>query len=314
MVNHRGNIVLIGVLDKPGSTNLYMAKAFEKAGFNVIPVNYRTIIEKYGPNTLNHLLFKLSKDNPKLMLYSKFNGADSMVIGKCSQDDEVKSWFWFMDGINTLSKVPECIQHAQLATFSSFTGLGVLNHVKKAIGTAEGMFHIMEGIDQDVYRPTIKIPEYECDIAFIGSVNPERLHYLRLLTEAGYKVKAYGQGFNEEIHGHQFNMVCSGAKAMLALSAEYNTQEYFSDRVFRYGACGSFVIHKHAPGLDKYFTHQQDLAYFGDEDSLLQVMDHYIKQDNAEERQAISQNILDKVVNTHTWDNVIKQICSIAKI
>jgi len=186
--------------------------------------------------------------------------------------------------------------------------------VKKAIGTGEGMHHIMEGIDQDVYRPTIVIPEYECDIAFIGSSNQERLHYLKVLVDAGYNVKAYGQGFNEEIHGHQFNMVCSGAKAMLALSAEYNTQEYFSDRVFRYGACGSFVLHKHAPGLDKYFTHKRDLVYFNNEESLLQVMDHYVKQDNVEERQAISQNIFDRVAETHTWDNVIKQICSIVKI
>lgn len=314
MENHRGNIVLVGVLNQPGSTNIYMAKAFEREGFAVIPVNYRTIMQETGYNTLGSLLYKLAEDKPALMLFSKCNGMSPLNIGKCSQDAKVKTWFWFMDGINTLSKVPECIEHAQLATFSSFTGLGVLNYVKKAIGTGEGMFHIMEGIDPEVYRPVRADGAYDCDIAFIGTHNPEREHYLNLLVNQGYNVRAYGQGFGDEIHGSEFNFACSGAKAMLALSAEYDTQAYFSDRVFRYGACGSFVFHKHAPGLDSYFQHTQDLVYFKDEESLLQVMDYYIRQDNAEARRVIAENLYRKVTTAHTWGNVVKQICAIAEI
>jgi hypothetical protein len=312
MENHRGNIVIVGVLDQPGSTNLYMAKAFEKAGFKVIPVNYRTIMANGGPNTLNQLLFRLAKDDPKLMLFSKFNGVDSMILGKVSQ--KVKTWFWFMDGNDTLTRVPECIRHVSLSEFASFTGLGVLNRVKKELGTGDGMFHIMEGIDPEVYRPTIVDQRFECDVGFIGTSNPERVHFLNVISNAGYTVAAYGSGFHKEVNGVHFNMACSGAKAMLALSAEYNTESYFSDRVFRYGACASFVVHKHAPGLEKYFGHQQDLVYFKDENSLLQLLDYYIKQDKVDERKVMKQNIYNKVTSRHTWDNVIEQICSIAQI
>ncbi len=312
MENHRGNIVLVGVLDRPGSTNLYMAKAFEKAGFNVIPVNYRSIIPNTGPNTISKLLWKLAQDEPKLMLFSKFNGVESLVLGKCGQI--VPTWLWFMDGVRTLKMVPECVQHAQLATYASFTGLGVLNYVKKTIGTGEGMFHIMEGIDQEVYRPVVTTDEHACDVAFIGTNNPERTRYIHMLIEAGYNVKAYGQGFNNEVHGVEFNLACSSAKAMLALSAEYNTQAYFSDRVFRYGAAGAFVVHKHALGLDKYFQHQQDVVYFDKEETLLEILDYYIRQNRVDERNAIAQNLHNKVIANHTWDKVIEQICSIVKI
>ncbi len=315
MENHRGNIVIVGVLDQPGSTNLYMAKAFEKAGFKVIPVNYRTIVQQYGPHTLYKMLYKLAADKPKLMLFSKFNGLPSLPIGRCGGDDlDVKTWFWFMDGINTLNMVPECYTHTQLATYSSFTGLGVLNHVKKKVGRGDSLFHIMEGIDPDVYRPTMANEEYMCDIAFIGTANPERQHYLKLLAEAGYKVNAYGNGFGNEVNGTQFNMACSGAKAMLALSAEYDTQEYFSDRVFRYGACSALVMHKYAPGLEKYFQHGQDLLFFENEANLLEHMDYFIRQNRVEDMVAMKQNIYNKVLANHTWDNVVERICSIAKI
>jgi len=219
-----------------------------------------------------------------------------------------------MDGNGTLNRIPECMSHAQMAEFSSFTGLGVLNRVKNEIGTGDGLFHIMEGIDAETYRPTIVDNKFKCDVGFIGTSNPERQHYLQVIANAGYSVAAYGSGFNQEVNGTTFNMACSGAKAMLALSAEYNTQAYFSDRVFRYGACASFVVHKHAPGLDKYFGHQQDLVFFNDENSLLEVLDYYIKQDRIDERTAMKQNLHSKVLANHTWDNTVQQICSLAQI
>jgi spore maturation protein CgeB len=310
----KGDIVIVGVLDQPGSTNLYMAKAFEKAGYRVLPVNYRTILHNFGHKTLVNALYKLAADKPKLMLFSKCNGIPSLPIGRISGEMDVKTWFWFMDGINTLSRIPECYSHAQLSQYSSYTGLGVLNHVKKKINRSENMFHIMEGIDSEVYRPTMANEEFHCDIAFIGTANPERQHYLKTLAEAGYRVNAYGNGFGNEVNGIQFNMACSGAKAMLALSAEYNTDEYFSDRVFRYGACAALVMHKYAPGLKKYFTHGQDILFFENEQNLLEHMDYFIKQNRVEDIKAMKENIYNKVLERHTWDNVVAQICSAAQI
>lgn len=313
MGNNSKDIVLVGVLDHPGSTNLYMAKAFEKRGHRVIPVNYRTILQTAGPNTLVKVLDKLSDTKPALMLFSKCNGIDSTVIAKSGMK-EVKTWFWFMDGIRTLSMVPECVQHANLATYASFTGLGVLNHVKKSLGTAENMFHIMEGIDPEVYRPTIAYPDHECDVAFIGTANPERTQHLEALAQAGLNVKAYGPGFNQEVTGVEFNMACAGAKIMLAISAEHDTHSYYSDRIFRYGACRAFVLHKFSPGMDRAFGHCHDVVYFSTLSDLVDTAVEYVKDEREQERATIAQNLHNKVLANHTWDNVVDQICKLAEI
>jgi spore maturation protein CgeB len=313
MENQNKTVVIVGVLDKPGSTNLYMAKAFEKRGYNVIPVNYRTIMQNANPHTVIRVLDRLADDKPALILFSKCNGIDSAIIAKIGMKD-TKTWFWFMDGIKTLSMVPDCMSHASLCTYSSFTGLGVLNYVKKKIGTGEGMYHIMEGVDPEVYRPTITFPEYLCDVAFIGTANPERIQHLKALAKVGLEVKAYGPGFNKEITGYEFNLVCAGAKMLLAISAEHNTQSYYSDRIFRYGACGAFVLHRLSPGMDRAFGHCKDVVYFNDIPSLVDTAVEYAKDERHEERASIARNLYNKVLANHTWDKVIEQICKFAEI
>ena len=308
----RGKVVIVGVLDQFGSTNIYMAKAFMKAGFDVVPVNYRTIVQQFGPNTLKEVLFRIANDKPQLMLFSKFNGMPSDIIGKCGL--RTKTWFWFMDGMNTLRTVPECMGHAQLANYTSCTGMGVANHIKKQLGGDKDVYHIMEGIDPEVYRPTVISDKLVADISFIGTNNPERHHYLNLLATNGFSVAAYGSGFNTEVHGSQFNQVCSSSESMLALSVEHGTLGYFSDRVFRYGACGSFVFHKYAPRMDRFFTHGQDIVYWHDDASLLNVAREFLGPDGKEKRDIISMNLHNKVLRNHTWDNVVAQISSVVGI
>jgi spore maturation protein CgeB len=305
-----GKVVLVGVLDVAGSTNLYMAKAFMKAGYDVIPVNYRTILQNYGPRTLARVLHKLSLKKPKLMLFSKFNGCDSSIIGRCSLQD--KTFLWFMDGLRTLSTVPEIVDHMSMADYASCTGLGVANEIHKQTGMI--IHHIMEGIDQEIYRPTTPDEDFKAEISFIGTANAERNMYMQALVDSGYNVRAYGSGYGEEVHGSMFNVVCSSSVAMLAISSEHETREYFSDRVLRYGASGSFVLHKHSPNMDRYFENNKDLVYFHDVDSLLEAVDKYLVDEVAPARQEIAVNLYNKVLQNHTWDSTIQKILTVAEI
>ena len=306
----KGKVVIVGVCDVEGSTNVYMAKAFELLGYEVVPCNYRSILQKYGPVTLKNVLYKLSEDKPSLMLFSKFNGCDSSIIAKCSLN--CKTWLWFMDGLKTLSTLPEIIEHANMADYISCTGLGVANHIRKQTGA--NVHHILEGIDPEVYRPTIKFPHYEADISFIGTVSQERLGYLQTLTNAGINAKAYGNGFNEEVHGNTFNMICSSSTSMLALSVEHETLEYFSDRVLRLGACGAFVFHKYAPKMEKYFVDAQDLVYFDSQESLVEAIKFYSQPENTELRMQIANNLRNKILSNYTWAHTIQKIIDIAEI
>jgi hypothetical protein len=287
-----------------------MAKAFMKVGYEVLPVNYRTILTTYGPGTLAKVLHRLSLDKPELILFSKCNGVDSSTIGRCSL--QCKTFLWFMDGLRTLSTVPEVVDHMGMADYASCTGLGVANEIHKQTGMI--IHHIMEGIDQDIYRPITQDEQFKADISFIGTANAERNMYMNALIDSGYNVKAYGSGYDNEVHGTVFNVVCSSSSAMLAISAEHDTREYFSDRVLRYGAGGSFVLHKHSPNMDRYFENNKDLVYFHDVDSLLEVVGKYLVDEAAPTRQEISVNLYNKVLQNHTWDNTIQKILTAAEI
>ena len=217
-----------------------------------------------------------------------------------------------MDGMNTLKLVPECVQHAQLADYVSCTGLGVVNHIRQQIG-GDKVHHIMEGIDPEIYRP-MPSREHDVDVGFIGSSNPERAHYLQLLVDNGYKVVSFGQGVGKEVHGYEFNTVCSSFQSMLAMSVEHSTISYFSDRIFRYGACGSFVFHKYSPQMEKYFTPGVDVVYFDNDESLLAMAKEYLGVENTEKRSMIATNLRAKVLAKHTWDNTVAQILDIAEL
>ena len=310
MTNSLGSVVIVGVLDVLGSTNLYMAKAFMRAGYDVIPVNYRTIVGTYGPKTLDKVLHRIALNKPKLMLFSKCNGISSEILGRCSLS--TKTWLWFMDGLGTLSAIPEIIDHMSMTDYASCTGLGVANEIRRK--TDMEVFHIMEGIDPETYRPTAPVEEYKADISFIGTTSPERTHYINSLGKNGYVTKAYGNGYGDEVTGNIFNMVCSSSTMMLAISAEHNTPEYFSDRIFRYGACGSFVVHKYSPNMEKYFEDGKDLVYFHDEASMLEVVSRWATIEATATRREIANNLYQKVLQQHTWDTVIEKILSKAEI
>ena len=117
-------VCIVGVLDKEGSTNISQAKAFIELGYDVIPINYRTIINNYNISDFENLLIStLKKYRPFLTLFSKCNGIDSNIIKECSKYSN--TWLWNMDPINTIRNCPEVLGHAKNADFSSCTGGGV---------------------------------------------------------------------------------------------------------------------------------------------------------------------------------------------
>jgi predicted CoA-binding protein len=303
-------VAIVGVLDAYGSTNVFQAKAFLNRGYQVIPVNYRTLMQKYGKRNAQAAIYEIAlRQQPALMLFSKCNGLDSVLIGKCGQ--HTKTWLWFMDGLNTLSHIPEIHSHAQMAEYVSATGRGVCKALNQT--RQDTVYQIMEGIDPEFYYPVRPLGDLEADVSFIGSANQERVHYLNLLKENGFNVKAYGSGFDGgEVHGGMFNAVCGSSRVMLALSVEHDTEDYFSDRVFRYGACGSFVLHKHSPSMEKRFVHGEDLWYFKSDEDLIEAVKTAL--DQPEQRQTMSENLRNKVLSSHTWYHVVDEIIRIAEI
>ena len=304
-----GNIVIVGVLNKAGSTNLYMAKSFMKKGFNVIPVNYRDIIQTFGSQYLGNLMLHVVKKySPKLILFSKCNGVDPSVVKECT--NLTTTWLWNMDAKNTIEHSMEVVEHAKNSTFSSCTSPTTVEWFE-SLGV-KNCYHIFEGVDTSIFKPsTHRVDRYKADISFIGTRTSERDKYGALLKENGYDVKFYGNGYsNKEVINEEFAQICSNSKFMLSLNVHNNIPYYFSDRIFRYLACKSCVVHLDNTGtLNKWFENNKDIVYFSNENDLLSKLKSITK----DERVKIAESGYRKVVENYTWDKTIERILEIAK-
>lgn len=225
-------VVIVGVLDKLGSTNISQAKSFYKLGFNVVPINYRTIITKYGKDIFYDILLEtIKKYKPFLTVFSKCNGFESDIIDQCNK--YTNTWLFCMDPIATIEQCLEVVEHAKRTHFSSCTGLDIAGwFVKNGV---KNCFHLLQGVDQDVFKP-IEIDEaYKADVSFIGQKTQEREEFRKVLVNKGIDVKFYGNGFGKEVINEEFAKVCSSSKFMLSMNTVNNIHtDYFSNRMLRY--------------------------------------------------------------------------------
>ena len=257
----------VGVSDVSDSTNVFMAKAFKELGIEVIPINYRTIIQTYGKEVFYSALINTVRVlTPDFILFSKCNGIDSMIVGECGK--YCKTWFWFMDPLRTLLSAPECIEHARMADFVSCTGIYVADYLGSKIGGK--IYHIIEGVDLDYYRKVGCDPKYEADVSFIGTASPHRQYCIDVLMKQRVCVRAYGTGFGKYVKGEDFSKICASSKIMLSIDNEIG-KGYFSDRILRLGACSSCVLHQYSPLIERYFS-EEEVAYFSDASSLVGIV------------------------------------------
>jgi len=299
------SMMLIGVFKK-GSTNVPQALAFSRRGFDVVPINYREIISKYGIDYFYNLTkYAVEKYKPILILFSKCNGIDSKLV----QDLSSKSitWLWNMDPVDTIKQCPEVIEHAKYSTYSSCTSPTVKKYFEDQ-GVKNCSF-ILEGLDYDVYKPVDSSDEYKADISFIGTRTKERDEYKKFLEEAGYNIRFYGPGYNREIVDEEFAKICASSKFMLSLNTYNNIAGYFSDRPIRYLGCGACVLHLDSTNsLNNFFEDKKEIIYFSDKDDLL----NKIASITEEERIKLIFNGRDRVLRNYTWNNIINQILTIA--
>jgi hypothetical protein len=298
------NILFIGVLDDKNSTNLSMSVSFMKKGFNIIPINYRTIISKYGVSYFNNYLIKIaSEKNPVLIIFSKCNGISSELVEMCNRYS--KTWLWNMDSKPTILHCPEVVQHSKFATYSSCTCSETAKWFEE-LGVKK-CHTIFEGVDTTLYKP-VEVEKTD-KISFIGTKTPERDNFKKFLDSNNIENSFYGPGYTGEVFSEEFCKICSSSKAMLSINTHNNIPDYFSDRVFRYMACKAPVFHWDSTNtLNKYFEDGKDIFYFDTQEKLLQLLksDIYLGE--------IAENSYRKVLKNHTWDNTITNILTIAEL
>ena len=292
-------IVSVGVHDVRESTNISMCKAFYRLGFGVIPVNYRTIIKNHGMSTFEEVLLEVVKKyKPFLTIYSKCNSINPEIITRCN--DYSISWLFNMDPAATIERCPEVIEHAKRAHFSSCTGEDIALWFMKS--GVKQCYHLIQGVDQDVFKPMPINASYKTDISFIGNKTEERERFKNILEKNGFDVRFYGNGFEKEVINEEFATVCSSSKVMLSMNTINNVhRKYFSNRLLRYMACGSCVLHYDSTStLGQFFENKKDIIYFKDEDELMNIL----KNITDESIYKIGIDGRERVLSNFTWEHI----------
>jgi len=298
-------VVIVGVLDKEGSSNIWMASSFKRFGFEVIPINYRTIIGEYGKSFFeSYVKDILIKYKPQITVFCKCNGVNPNLITECNK--YTRTWLWFMDSYKVAEQAPEIVEHAKNSIFSSCTSPITVDYFHNK--GVQNCYHIYEGIDINVHKPVPPIHKYKADISFVGSRTKERDEYYKFLTYNGHYVKFYGNGYSERIPEDDWAKICASSKYMLSLNTFNDIPGYFSGRVFETLGCGTCTFHLDTTNtIGNVFEDGKEIILFSDPNTLLKKMNELTK----EQAKEIAINGREKVLNNFTMDHAVSKILNI---
>jgi len=286
-----------------------MALSLIKRGTHIIPVNYRTIIQKYGYAFFEGLVMNLVMgQRPDLVLVCKGNGIQPGLIQEITK--YARTWIYNMDPGPTMDMCPEVKENARIATFSSCTAMDLAQEWQAA---GANCFYMVQGLDEQIFKPVKPVKKYKADISLIGSKTPMRDEAKEYLENAGYNVKFYGPGYTDkEVLENKFAQVCASSKYMLSMdSIAGQHQHYFSNRLLRYMGCGALTFHFEPTGtLQEYFRNEEDIMYFTNLPDLVNQI--RMLDGNPQNAYRIAMNGMDKVLKGYTWDTCMWNLLATA--
>jgi hypothetical protein len=158
------------------------------------------------------------------------------------------------------------------------------------------------------YKPSVHFPEpavtshdrerYSCDVAFIGSCDPDRIDYFHALVRELPQIRLhiYGGGGWERypalrpyvkgvVFGREFRVALASTKIALNFIRHSNRDDH-SERTFQIPACGAFMLAERTDEQLKLLTEGEQAAYFETPRELVGKVAYYL--DRNVDRKAIA--------------------------
>jgi hypothetical protein len=248
-----GKILIVGVLDVIGSTNISMAEGFRSLGYEVEAYNYRTKLEQLGYEGMHQDFDSVvSTETFDLVVFCKVNQMEPFMLDRAKKAGP--TWYWFMDNFATCRQM-NAAGYASNATYASATASDVAERFSMINNNA---YHIFEGFDPKAYykEDLKKIHDY----LFIGNATVPRIIKIQELIRKGMNISIFGYGWpvgmqvNPPVFGEDERTEINSSKIVLNLCHD---NVIFSDRVTKALACGANVLSQNCKDLRemaKWFT------------------------------------------------------------
>jgi hypothetical protein len=272
------------------STEKLIKKAFEELGHQVITFDERSV---NAPTILR----TAKETNADLFLFHKGNrwgfGLDQLI--ELLFRLTCKKAFWYFDPINNIPEREMWMQNVIPFVDKGFltNGTWIKQH------TYDNLVWLLQGCEKEPLGKKRK--EYECDIAFTGSVYGGREIFINALK------KKYGDKFKvfSDVFGDDFRDLCASAKIMI--SPKFPSNNWFwSNRIYKTIGAGGFMLHPYCEGLKDHFIAGKEYEDWRDEDELFMKIDYYLSHEK--ERKAIQKAGYERAIKDHTYIERIKQL------
>lgn len=155
---------------------------------------------------------------------------------------------------------------------------------------AQRFLYVPCGYDEVLHYPVqVSDPSersfYGSDVAFIGTWDPERDHWLSPLAD--YNLKIWGNSWEhssraiqskwqrQAIVGDGFSKVCNASKIIINIVRRQNLTAH-NMRTFEVPACGGFMLATRTPEQEEFFVPGREADYFSSPDELRLKIDYYL--------------------------------------
>jgi len=332
------NILFVGVLDVPWSTNIEMKKALMELGHRVDEFNYRTVAAANIPwwqsnaffTVLLNKLFSWSRridwlplaikdlyfsilGRPKmhallrekvasvsydLLLLLKTDILNPTVIAEISK--HVTSWYYFMDPMDLVADKIDAARYAEASTYASATFSEVW---KMFLRHNPKSYWMTQGIDPETFFPEEGVAK-SIDVMFAGTKTRERDKLLQEIRKRGIKVSCYGVGW-ENPPVYQSELVGMYRRARIVLNS-CRDGSGFSVRVFQVLGTGSFLLSDYCEDLESVFEKGKHLDWAKTTDEMLNKIYYYLE--HQKERELIAAEGCSFVHAKKPWKKIMADI------
>lgn len=270
--------------------------ALLRAGHEATLVDERRPRYAFGPWLGNEvggawLRARFAAFDPEFMILGKPIGIPARVLADLCM--RVPSVMWYRD--LRVPPDPDIVARARHVDTLFLTAGGQAS-LFEAAGVRRALY-LPDGVDPELDRPLEPTPEFECDVAYLGSGDPYRAAFLEKVARR-FHLKTFGRRWEpwaeqvgwtgREAHHDDFGRVCASARIVLGVERGFHREAlvagYSSNRMWRVVVAGGFYLGYGAPGVRDLLRDGEHCVFYDDDQQALDLIAHYLAHDDARER------------------------------
>lgn len=181
--------------------------------------------------------------------------------------------------------------------------------------------YVTGGCDPIDHQRVPSVPEYQSQVAFIGSPGPsgssgqkDRVELMNKL-KAKFDLKIYGRGWDEHglkvarssVYPQQYRQICASSKVMIGLDSQADVDLYFSNRTWITMGCGGLLCTRYVPNLEDILEDKKHLYWWRDLDHCVERVEEILKLTD-EQQEAVRKQAFEYAHAEYSYTRMVERM------